>query len=385
MSKKRVLQIVGGGMNRAGAETWLMQILQHIDRNRFAVDFLVHIEGPCDYDDEIRALDSRIFVSPPRIKLFSYIKYLRHVFRYEGPFDVVHSHMGHFDGLVLRIAKQEGVNIRISHLHTNRLLLETKENFLQKVFVLLTKTWIEKYATAILAVSYDAGISLYGLDWSKDSRSKVLPCSIDLECFDVSDIDREEVRRELGIGEKTFVVGHVGRFYPPKNHTFFLKIAGELIKIEPNSCFVFVGDGPLFDSVKGLAERTQLSDKCFFLGSRSDVPRLLLGAIDVFLLPSHREGVPLVLMETQAAGLPCVCSDVVTKDAFVVKELIRKVSLEQSARVWAQTVLEARKIEFPRLKALSMMKQSVFNIGLSINNLELLYSTPSAVADCGRD
>jgi len=137
---------------------------------------------------------------------------------------------------------------------------------------------------------------------------------------------------------------------------------------------MFVGNGPLFDDIKALAEELGISDKCFFLGVRSDVPALLK-AMDVFLLPSHREGVPLVLMETQAAGLPCVCSDVITEDVLVVKELALKVSLKEPVSVWADTILEASNIKVDQVRSLEAVKQSAFNIESSMKTLEKLYGT----------
>ena len=154
-------------------------------------------------------------------------------------------------------------------------------------------------------------------------------------------MDPAEVRRELGIPEGAFVVGHVGRFSPVKNHTFIVDIAADLVKQRPDAHFLLVGDGPLRPAIEEKVDALGLEVHFTFAGLRSDVPRLMKGAMDVFLFPSLFEGLPLVLVEAQAAGLQCVYSDVIPAEAVVIPALMNMAPLDETPDQWADLVLNA--------------------------------------------
>lgn len=370
----RILQVVGGGMGQAGTETWLMQVLRQIKRERFHLDFLVHTNEPCAYDEEIRALGSTIIPASNYHRLLSYAASFRRILREHGPYNIVHSHTHHFSGFILRLASREGVPVRIAHSHSDRTIVESGAGWLRRSYLALTKRWVQKYATAGLAVSHQAATDLFGPDWTADSRWRVFHCGIDLTPFEANGPDRQAVRKELGLPPDALVIGHVGRFIPSKNHKVFLKISAEVAKHEPNLWLLFIGDGPMRGSIQKQAQEMGLGDRCLFLGERTDVPQLMRGAIDVFLFPSQYEGLGLALVEAQAAGLPCLCSDVIPTEAYLVKEQVHRLSLTQPPSVWAEAVLAASSNSFEQHKALAIVKQSPFNLKSGIVELEALYS-----------
>jgi len=371
----RILHVVGG-MNRGGIETWLMHVLRNIDRKRFQMDFLVHTNEPCAYDEEIRTLGSRIIpcLSPSRPWL--YARNFNQILREHGPYDVVHSHVHYFSGYVLWLAKQGGVPVRIAHSHLDSSPLEAEAGWLRRLYLAGMKTSINRNATLCLGCSQLANLDLFGHDRKANLHSQILYCGIDLTPFQ-GPIDAFDTQTELGIPADAFVVGHVGRFQEQKNHRFLLEIFAEVFKREPQSYLLLVGEGPLRSSVEQQASQMGLRDRIIFAGSRSDIPKLMLGAMDVFLLPSLCEGLGLVLIEAQAAVLPCVLSDVIPEEADVVHPIMQRLSLLKPANVWADAVLAASDnlSAFNKVDALAIVEKSSFNIQMGVKRLAEVYES----------
>ena len=166
---------------------------------------------------------------------------------------------------------------------------------------------------------------------------QVLNNAIDTARYSYNPQTRHQARTALGIPDNAFVVGHVGRFAPVKNHTFLIEVFSELHQKNPNSILLLVGGGELLEAVRTDVRRRGLTDSVLFTGMREDVPDLLQ-AMDVFLFPSRYEGLPLTLVEAQAAGLPCIISDKVPGECAVTN-LVEQVSLKESVAQWAERVL----------------------------------------------
>lgn len=373
----RILSVVGG-MNRGGTETWLRALLRHMQRRSFQMDFLVHTTQKGAYDDEILSLGGKIIPCLHPRKPWVYARNFKSILRDHGPYDIVHSHVHHFSGFVLRLAQQAGVSCRIAHSHLDTTLSQAQAGFFRRSYLALMQQWVNSYATAGLAASKKAATALFGPDWQTDPRWRVLYCGIDLEPFKSAPTP-QSIRSGLGIPPDTFVIGHVGRFFEQKNHAFLVDIAKEIAKCEKKFALMLIGDGPLRPAIASRFDQAGLADKVIFLGLRDDVPRLMLGAMDVFLFPSLFEGLGLVLVEAQAAGLPCVISDVVPEEADVVPELVRRLSLSQPAFTWAEAVLSARRFKdrITQPQALGIIEQSPFNILISVRELESVYEKRS--------
>jgi glycosyltransferase involved in cell wall biosynthesis len=184
------------------------------------------------------------------------------------------------------------------------------------------------------------------------------------------------VRQEWNIPADAWVIGHVGRFEPQKNHDFLVRVAAEVVRQKPNTYLVLVGQGSLRSQVEQQVETLKIGDRVIFTGPRSDIAAILLGCFDAFIFPSIHEGLGVVLVEAQAAGLPCLASDVVPIEADVVPNLVRRLPLEQSPVEWAHTLLTHVQ-NTPRKsvqETLPSLKQSPFNMENSVPLLEALYS-----------
>ena len=357
----RVLHAVGG-MDRGGIETWLMHVLRSIDRQQLRMDFLVHTQRPCAYDNEVRALGSRIIACPHPHRPWRYLSDLDRVLRDNGPYDVVHSHLHRFSGIVLRVARRRRVPIRIAHSHVAG--IDKGAGPLRRLYLRLSEGWLRDNATIGFAASVQAAEDLFGEGWCGDPRWRVLSYGIDLASFSVAP-ERERVRRELGLEAGAVVLGHVGRFVLQKNHAFLLEIMAAARRIDGRVRPLLVGDGPLRPEMERRAGELGLD--AVFTGSQADVARLMLGAMDAFVFPSLFEGLGLVLIEAQAAGLPVIATDTIPAEATVAHEAVQRLSLADSAETWARAALAAAPPD--RGRCLAAVTASSFNLAANINRL----------------
>ena len=337
MEPIRILQVVTI-MNRGGLETMLMNYYRKLDRNKIQFDFMVHREERGDYDDEIEALGGRIFrmyqIKPGNYR--RYFKQLDNFFLKNKDYKVVHSHINENSGFVLKSAKKYNIPCRIAHSHLADLKLDYKYPFRQYGRINLNPN-----VTEYFACSEDAGKWLF-----KNPRKKVvvLNNAVDSELFVPNEEKRKRIRKELNIEDK-FVIGHVGRFNPQKNHEFLIDVFEAIKKIKNNAVLLLIGEGYLFGQIKDKVKKLGLEDSIKFLGIRSDIPDLMQ-SMDLFLFPSLFEGLPVVLVEAQAAGLKCVTSTGVTKESNITGT-IEFYDLSQSVKEWAEKIvkLDTRKID----------------------------------------
>lgn len=368
----RILQVVWQ-MNSGGIENWLMEVLRRIDRRRYQFDFLVE-KGPEGYfDKEILSLGSKIFRAPPPTRLRTFSVAFLGCAKGNG-YSGVHCHRHHSGIPVLREASRLGIPLRIAHAHSD--LRKHSETLASRLRRVIGRRLVRRYCTHGLAASTSAAASLYGSNWQKDSRLRMLPCGIDMLRFQQYP-NQLEARDEFGIPHGSPLVTHVGRFADVKNHAFIIEVAERMIRAEPSTKFLLIGDGVLKPKIQELVESKELQDNITFAGHRDDVAALLQ-ASDAFLFPSKHEGLGLAVVEAQAAGLPCVVSDTVPREAKVVTSLVRWLSLNAAPDVWADALLEAvRNPPIPRDEALRVCRASPFAIEKSVTALERLYASAS--------
>lgn len=343
----RVLQVVTH-MNRGGLETMLMNYYRHVDRTQVQFDFLTHRPYDGDYGEEIHRLDGKIF-HLPTLNPFSrsYLQALNSFFASHPEYSVVHVHQDCMSSVVLRAAEQNGVKVRISHSHT-----ANQEKNLKYPIKLYFKRRIPRYATDLLACGKDAGDWMFG-----GAPYSVLTNSIDAGAFSFDKQIRDAVRSELGLSPDELVLGHVSNFTPAKNIGFLLEIAASVMK-KQSASLLLIGGSDLVEPFVHKASLLGIRDQVLFTGVRSDVNRLLQ-AVDVFAMPSLYEGVPLALIEAQAAGLPCLISEHVPLDCKKT-ELVRQIRLSDGPDLWSDAALEAAKM--PREDTYEAIKQAGFDV-----------------------
>lgn len=323
---KRILHVVTY-MGRGGIETMLMNYYRHIDRNVLQFDFLVHRDFKADFDDEIESLGGKIYRVPPMNPLkYSYWKSIINFFK-SHTYETVHCHLNYKSGIVLAAAKIAKVPVRIAHAHTASMSFG-----LAKLARILMKPLIPLTATNFQACSINAGEAIFN-----KKPFIVVPNAIDIEVYSFNENKRQLMRKKLGV-EDRFTILHVGRFTKEKNHMFLIDIFFELLNKNPNSKLLLVGDGPLKNEImlktnqfpKGTVE---------FLGVRNDVPDIMQAA-DVFVLPSLFEGLPVTMIEAQAAGLLCIKADTIT-DECIVTDLVKSIPVDDY-KIWVDTIMSAK-------------------------------------------
>lgn len=344
----RVLHAVNN-MHRAGIETMLMNYYRNIDRSKIQFDFVAHRPERDDYDDEIEKLGGRIFYAP---RLYpqnypEYFKFMKRLFCEHPEYRIIHSHIDAMSYMPLLAAKKSGVPVRIAHSHSTSI----DKDFKYPVKMAFREMLL-KVSTHRFACGEEAGKFLF-----KQSDFFIVPNAVNSSDFSFSEETRRKKRSELKIDNK-FVLGHIGRFYYPKNHEFLIDIFERFLKLNENSVLLLVGDGEKLDSIKELTREKGISDKVLFLGNRNDANELYQ-AMDCFLLPSLFEGIPVVGVEAQFAGLPCFFSDRVPKEVAFADES-QFLPLEKGAEFWAEKIFSVYNCANPR--------QTAFNSRFDIVN-----------------
>ncbi len=368
---RRILHVIGG-MERGGIQSWLMHLLHAIDRRRYRMDFLISTEQPCAFDQEIVELGGSLLRCRSARRPWQYAQDFARALSTQAPYDVIHSHVYAFTGFVLRLAARQRVPLRIAHCHNDRRIVEARGGLLRQGQLRLLKSWIHKYAGVKVAASADAAADLFGPGWAGDPSVRVVHCGIDLTPF--RSVPDPSLRARLGLPPDALVLGHVGRFVAQKNQAFLIDLAAEAIKLDPRVHLLLVGAGPLRREIERRAAQAGLAGRVVFAGERGDVPAIMAAAMDAFAFPSLHEGLGLVLIEAQAAGLPCLIADVVPREAEVVSGQVHRLALGQGPAAWARRLLEI--VAAPRPEpagALAAVAASTFNINRSVQEMARIY------------
>lgn len=320
-------------MDMGGIETFLMNVMRKIDRDRYAFDFACADREKGAYDDEIGLLGGKISYLPPMafkkpLTLPRSIAERKRFFRERRDYDVCHIHATHAFGAyyIAKYAVAAGIGKVIVHSHnTNGVDKRVNDFFLKK----LNRLPIIKVACSVAAAEWmfggveDVAIIDNGIDFSLFTRDEAL---------------RNQIRSKYGWQDR-FVVGHVGRFAEQKNHAFLVKVFAEYAKENPSAVLVLIGKGGLEDEIKRLCRERGIADRVFFMGARNDA-YLFYQAMDAFVFPSLFEGLPIALIEAQAAGLQTVASDGISKESIITAEY-RRLSLNDPA-AWVDALRQIR-------------------------------------------
>lgn len=319
----RILQSVNI-MDRAGLETMLMNYYRHMDRTKIQFDFLTHRPNEGAYESEIASMGGKVFhaprLYPKNYKI--YFEYMTDFFCNHPEYRIIHSHIDTMSAFPLYAAKKSNIPVRIAHSHSSKLDRDVK---LPIKYAALKA--IPKVTTDMFACGDVAGKFMF-----KDRPFKIIHNAIELDKFAFDSNIRTEMKKQLGI-DNGFVIGHVGRYCYIKNQLFLLDVFSEFLKKEPNSYLLLIGKGEDEQKIRRKIRSSGLNNRVRLLIDRSDVERLYQ-VFDVFVMPSLFEGLPVVGVEAQANGLPCLVSDKISKEVLLTSN-IEMMSLKNSASEWA--------------------------------------------------
>lgn len=358
---KRALCIVGG-MNTGGAETFLMKIYRTLDKSRYQMDFFVFTFEEGFYDKEIITMGGRIYHSIPKSKnpfksFLNIIKVVKHE-KYEIVFRTSQHSLSALDLLAAKIGGAKVLVFRSSNSNTC-------SGIISQVLHVIFRVLLKNVPTIKIAPSIKAAEFMFGKRCVNNGEVKIIKNAIPIDNYIFSIEKRNRIRKELKIEDK-FVIGHVGRFTHQKNHNFLIDIFLEITKRLNNAVLILVGTGEYENRIKEKIQMLNLTNKVIFTGVRKDVPDLMM-AMDVFVFPSFYEGMPNVVIEAQATGLPCFISNTITKEVQLTY-LVKFMSINLMPSQWADAI-----VEYIGNESRANMKSDIIEKGYDINNVTRIF------------
>lgn len=363
--KIRVLHVVGA-MNRAGTETMLMNIYRNIDREKVQFDFISYSKEEAHYDNEIKSLGGKVI----KLSSTTSVKELVNAIKENGPYEAVHAHTLFNSGIAMLAAKKCGIKNRIAHAHTT---LDNSSSIARKIYINGMRFLINKYSTKTLACSREAGKYLFGEKEINKSKYSYFPNLINYEeLLHKPENEVIKFKEEYNLNDGV-VIGHIGTLKESKNHKFLIEIAKYMTEQNIDVKLLLVGEGSLRKELEDLAREYNISDKVHILGIREDI-NVILHSMDVFVFPSIFEGLGLVLLEAQAAGLPCIVSEAIQPEADLGLNLFSKLNLDSGADIWSKEILKvANKKEYNLDKINSAFEEKEYSTNKCICKLMKAY------------
>lgn len=363
----RVLHVLTSIDSAGGVQNVIMNIYRNIDKKKVQFDFAVYNSNSNSFQKEIESYGGQVYFigSPRKTGLFAFLSnYIRVIEK--GKYNVVHAHTGWHSNLLSKIARLFKVEKVISHAHEiSRHKLFSLSSL--KRILINNKFFIKNIH--LIACSEEVGLSSF----NKKSHFQILNNGIPYSDYTWGMKDTS-LREKFDIPRNAFIIGHIGRFHPVKNQEFLVPVIKEIKKTRKNVIIIFVGDGPTFLDIKEKFSSEGLNTNVRFLGSRTDIINIL-PVINVLTLPSHREGLGLVALEAQAAGVPCVASTNVPKKVDVGLNLVRFLSLNESPKLWGSEILKHSQNRVSEEEIIrKRFKESPFSIEKTIESIYKLYN-----------
>lgn len=356
----RKILIYGLSGTYGGVEAFVLNNIKHFSEEEYEFEFIVIGEYP-KYLKTCLQKNVKVHILPDRVKHWGSYHRMTDRLVKSGNYDII---WGNYctltDIAALKAGTKYNVPVRIAHSHNSR----NMGGKLVMVTHMLHKKYITKYATHLFACSDLAGKFMFGKGVMNSKVFHLYPNAIDVQKYVFDEEKRNNIRKQFHIEDKK-VIGHVGRFHFQKNHHFLLEIFAEYKKKNPQSVLLLIGEGSLMDSVKKQATDLGLLSDVLFLGARNDVCELMQ-AMDLFLLPSVFEGLPIVAVEAQAAGLPCVLADTITRQVAITDMVVFE-SLEAPKKEWVRKMDEAME------KGRRDQSEKVKGAGYDIHNAETMF------------
>lgn len=330
---KRVLHFQGR-MGKGGAESFMMNMYREIDRSKIQFDFLIYddYKSVTDYNKEIEQLGGRIFiVTNPKKNIIKYLFEVNKLLKTEK-FDIAHNEVYFGGGINLKLAKLHGIKKRIAHSHATS--DGKSNNFLMKGLRVILDKMLKNNATDLLAVSEEAGESLFG-----SSKFVIIHNGIKISDYRFTDEQKKNKKKQMGFEATDFIIGNIGRLEEQKNQSRLLDIFKDVKHEKRNAKLLLIGEGSLRNILENKINELEIEDSVVMTGERNDIPELL-SLMDVFVMTSLYEGLPMVGLEAQASGKKLVLSSEISKDTKVTPN-VKFVPLSASNHEWVNEILKS--------------------------------------------
>lgn len=332
-----------------GISSHIRNLAQVVDPDKLSFDVIGFTDYTDEFLEEIAHLNGKAltFLKPKQVGFKKFYKHAIKTLKENGPYDVIQCHTSGYYALVFKMmALQLKVKRFIVHAHKTQ--YDNMDSFKDKVRVKLDQYISRHTADQLTSCSSESSSFVFGEDVVKKNRVMHIPNSIPLNKYMLQMTEEEIIQFKMinHIPNDRLILGNVGRFNLQKNHYFMVKLIKHMAENNREFIWLFVGAGELEDEIKKLIEENNLSEYVMFLGRREDA-NILYQIFDVFVLPSFYEGLPTVIVETQAAGIPAVIADTITREVDLGLNLVSYLSLEASLREWEDEILRVSKEELP--------------------------------------
>lgn len=355
VSNEKIIRVLQIGMHDqiGGVETYLMNYYRNIDKNHIQFDFISSHPKLC-FENEIVNMHGKVYHLPSEKR--NPFKYFFQMKQIMLNYDIVHINMlSAANILPIVAAKKAGVKNIIVHSHNSN----TPSGLLRKILNFINKSYLKNNATDYWACSKLAGEWLFG----KKDNMVIIPNAVDTNVFKHDVLIRNEIRKKLNINNN-FVIGHIGRFSYQKNHEFLIDMFKMFEQQNPNSILLLIGEGELKDNIIKKVKEYGLNKKVIFAGVTDKVFEYL-NAMDVFVLPSRFEGLPVVGVEAQSVGINCVFSSSISKE-LKINDNVTFVPLDCS--LWVESI---NKLKNKKIKVNNILNN--YDISKEVKKLEERY------------
>lgn len=326
------IAIVAGVLHSGGKRNLIMEYYRHIDRSRVQFDFI------CDSDsngipyEEIQRLGGKVFLVPPYKNILAHLKATYRIFK-DNNYPIAHAFDNTLNIFPMLLAKMAGIKVRISES-----ISKGDKNEKKTLIKLVLRPFSHFFANHFMANSIDCGIWQFGINAYKNKRIDIFKTVIDAYANAFDEQLRAKTRQELGCNDK-IVHGFIGRYVAQKNPIFLIDIFHEITKIQDNAMLVMIGFGEMEEDILKKIQQYGIEDKVINLGRRDDIKQFY-NAFDTFILPSLYEGMPVVGIEAQCAGLQTFFSKNITEET-TASEFAHYIALDQPAEKWAKYIVES--------------------------------------------
>lgn len=360
----KILYVPSYISRNGGVQSVVNNYYNHMNLEENQIDFLTLLPGDKDMEEEWAKKGCNIYKikGSEEKNLYLFYKEIKKFFKEHHDYDVIHSHQTNLDIFYLREAKRWKIPVRILHAHSTNCDIS-------KFRMLILRLTSKIYANYFFACSEEAGSFMFGKNIKKNKRFYVISNAIEVEKYAYNSRIREEQRKENNI-ENNFVIGNVARMVDMKNHDFLLKVFKEILIMNKEAKLLLIGNGPLEEKLKKETKELEIDKNVIFYGVTNKVNDLLQ-AMDVFVLPSLFEGVPLTVIEAAASGTKYVISDKI--DSHLKKnDLELKISLDETPEFWAKQILKFAE-DYTKVNQKELLIESKFDIATESNRLEKIY------------
>lgn len=373
MKKIKVLQINAGSKNFGGVSSFLFNLYKNIDRNKYEFDFLTPNYSTYGMvKEEINKLGGNVYELKcdglwiiKKIQIcFRFSKFLK-----KNQYDIVHINSGSyfFNLMIAKLCKKNKIKHVIVHSHNGFNPNKKIKNYIIKKFQFI----LPKYSDKQLACSLLAAKSMYKEKFIKDGNVDIIRNGINIDDFKFDLSCREKYRLKFNIQSK-LVIGNIGRFVEQKNHLFLLQIFNEVLKINDNAILILIGEGELEKNIKEEAKKLMIDKKIIFLGKRDDVSKLLQ-MMDVLVMPSLYEGLPITSIEAQATGLNMIISNNITEE-LKINDNVRFLDLNLNPKIWAEEIIKICYSNNEREYAYKNIEKAKYTIKKSAVEIDRIYT-----------